>query len=48
MANENTLKIIDIEDAIVDFKNGHISEEQLLGDIQSILNGKEIEATIEW
>ena len=45
MANELTFKIIDIEDAIVDFKNGHISEEQLLGDIQDILDGSEL-ATI--
>ena len=37
MANELTFKIIEIEDAIVDFKNGHISEEQLLGDIKDIL-----------
>ena len=27
MANELTFKIIDIEDAIVDFKHGHISED---------------------
>ena len=37
MANELTFKIIEIEDAISDFKHGHISEEQLLGDIQDIL-----------
>ena len=48
MANENTFKIIAMEDAISDYKHGHISEVQLLDDIQSILNGKEIEATIEW
>ena len=47
MANELTFKIIDIEDAIVDFKNGHISEEQLLDDIQDILDDVEV-ATIEW
>ena len=37
MANENTFKIIDIEDAIVDFKNGHISEEELIEECKAIL-----------
>ena len=41
MANENTFKIIDIENAIMDFKQGHISETTLLVEIQSVLDGGE-------
>ena len=37
MANELTFKIIDIEDTIVDFKNGHISEEELIEECKAIL-----------
>lgn len=47
MANENAFKIIDIEDAISDYKHGHISEAQLLDDIQSVLYGEDV-GVIEW
>ncbi len=42
MANELTFKIIDIEDSILEFKHGLLSEQQLLDQIQSILHGEEI------
>ena len=42
MANENTFKIIAMEDAISDYKHGHISEEQLIEECQTILRGDDI------
>ncbi len=38
MANENTFKIIAIEDSIAQFKHGHISEVQLLEHIDEVIN----------
>jgi hypothetical protein len=46
MANENTLKIIEIEMLILQHKQGHLSEVQLLGMIDMVMN-QEL-ATIEW
>ena len=51
MSNENTFKIIAMEDAISDYKHGHISEEQLIEECQAILRGvdnKSELATIVW
>ena len=42
MSNENTFKIIAMEDAISDYKHGHISEEQLIEECQAILRGEDI------
>ena len=41
MSNENTFKIIAMEDAISDYKHGHISEEQLIEECRAILRGGE-------
>ena len=37
MSNENTFKIIAMEDAISDYKHGHISEEQLIEQCKTVL-----------
>ena len=49
MANELTFKIIDMQNAISDFTQGHISEEQLIKQCKAILkdDGGEI-ASIEF
>lgn len=41
MANELTLKIIDIEDAIALYKMGLISEQSCLDRIQDVMDGAE-------
>jgi hypothetical protein len=46
MANENTFKIIDIEMLILQHKQGHLSEVQLLEMIDMVVNQQH--ATIEW
>jgi hypothetical protein len=46
MANENTFKIIDIEMLILQHKQGHLSEVQLLDKIDMVVNQQH--ATIEW
>jgi hypothetical protein len=37
MANENTYKIIDMEMSILHYKQGHLSEEQLIEECRAIL-----------
>jgi hypothetical protein len=51
MLNENTYKIIDMEMLILQHKQGHLSEDQLIEKCQAILRGvdnKSELATIVW
>ena len=40
MANENAFKIIDMENAISDYKHGYIGEDELIEECAAILKNK--------